>query len=158
MAKKNKLKNVLIGGAVALALIMAGGSLARLSDDTKDLGVMAYSIGEIQELQLDGTGGKIDKKAKTSLYTSKLYNAEDLVAVKVAKDAKVKATVHYYDADGEVYVVGLVVNAGGELKVDSAPQEGTFRIEITPTEDEDGEIGIFEKADYVKAVTVTLLR
>ena len=151
MAKNKKLKDILIGGAVALALVMSGGALARAAaGDTKELSASAYSIGEVTE------EGKIDNEAKTSIYTAK-YDIKDLVSVEVAEDAKVDVFVHCYSNEGE-WFTAVQVSEGESLDISALPAGGTFRIEITPTDDEDEKISFFEKAEYAKAVTVTLKR
>ncbi len=149
MAKKANWKGILLGVAVGAALLMSGGALIRsiTSEKTKELSASAYSIGAVTD------EGKLDNEDKTSIYTNK-FDVADLVSVEIEEDAKVQVFLHYYDAE-DAFMQSVEVVAGEEL---AAAPEGaeTFRVEITPTDDDDGKVGVFEKADYAKLVTVTL--
>ena len=147
MAKKANWKGWLLGVGVGLALIMSGGALARVSSNEKttELSSYKYSIGAVME------NGKIDSEDKASM-TSEKIPVKDLVSIELAEDAEVQVLLHYYDEDG-----GFIqsVEFTGEL-ADAPAGAEEFRVEIIPTDDDDGKIGAFEKGEYAKMVTVTL--
>lgn len=148
MAKKNW-KGLLAIVAIFAALGMSAGALIRVSknEKTKELPSYSYSIGAVTE------EGKLDSEDKTSITSDKL-NVKDLVGIEIAEDAKVQVYVHYYDEDGK-FIQSAEVIEGQELA--EAPETAeTFRVEIVPTDDDDGKISVFEKGDYAGTVTVTL--
>lgn len=146
MAKKNG-KMILMSIGVGLALLLGGGSLARqLSNEkTKELPSYSYTIGAVDE------EGEIDKKDKSSITSDELKVA-DLVSIEIEEDAEVSVFIHWYKEDGDVLGVNEVTDG---TPVAPAGAE-TFRVEIEPTDDDDGEVGTFEKGTYAKLVTVTL--
>ena len=146
-AKKANWRNWLLNIGVCAALVLSAGTLIRVvsNEKTKELPSYSYSIGAVTN------EGKLDSEDKTSMTSEKL-NVKDLVSIEVAEDAKVQVFVHYYTKDGDFL---SSVELSGELG--EAPQGAeTFRVEIVPTDDDDGKIGAFEKGDYAKMVTVTL--
>ena len=150
MAKgKGKWKGILATIAIVAALGMSTGALIRTisNEKTKELPSSAYSIGAVTD------EGKLDSEDKTSITSDKL-NVKDLVSVEKEEDAGVDVYVHYYNEDGE-FLQTVEVVEGEELP--QAPEGAeTCRIEIVPTDDDDGKIGIFEKGDYAGMVKVTL--
>ena len=147
MAKKANWKGWVAGIAIAFAVIMSGGAMARVASNekTKELPSYSYSIGAVME------NGKIDAEDKASMTSDKLA-VKDLVSIELAEDAEVQVLLHYYDEDGAFI---QSVEFTGEL-ADAPAGAEEFRVEIIPTDDDDGKIGTFEKGDYAKMVTVTL--
>ena len=145
-AKKNW-KMILLGVMATLGVALGGGALIRqLSNEkTKELPSYSYTIGAVTD------AGKLDSEDKTSI-TSEKVQVEDLVSIEVAEGAKVQVLVHYFNEDG-VYLSSAEVRGDTPSAPDAAK---TFRVEIIPTDDDDGKITAFEKGDYAKAVTVTL--
>lgn len=146
MAKKNG-KTILLSIGVGLALVMSSGALIRVfsNEKTKELATYSYNIGAVT------TEGNIDKEDKSSITSDKLQ-VKALVSIEKEEDATVLVYVHWYNEDGDLLKTDEVTDETPE-----APEGAeTFRVEIEPTEDEDGEVSIFEKGDYAKMVTVTL--
>ena len=98
-----------------------------------------------------GEDGEIDKGEKTSIVSDEL-KVKDLVSIEIAEDAEVQVFIHWYNEDGD-WMSKVQVTDGTPVAIEGAE---TFRVEIVPTEDEDGEVGVFEKGTYAKLVTVTL--
>lgn len=150
MAKaKANWKGILSVVALIAALGMSAGALIRVAknEKTKELPSYSYSIGAVTD------EGKLDSEDKTSITSDKLQ-VKDLVSIEIEEEAKVQVFVHYYNEDGDFLSTAEVV-AGEELA--EAPEGAeTFRVEIVPTDDDDGKITAFEKGDYAGKVTVTL--
>lgn len=150
MAKKKvNWKSLLLSLGVGLALILSAGALIRVTSNekTKELGSGSYTVAAVTD------AGKLDSEDKTSITSDKL-NVKDLVSIEIEEDAKVQVYVHYYNEDGAFMSTAEVV-AGAELA--EAPEGAdTFRVEIVPTDDDDGKISIFEKGGYADLVKVTL--
>lgn len=146
MAKKDW-KTILLAGGCALALVLSSGALIRQvsSEKTKELQSYSYNIGAVT------AEGNFDKEDKTSITSDKL-KVKDLVSIEIEEDAEVSVSVHWYDEDGTLLKTDAVTD-GTPVAPEGAE---TFRVEIEPTDDEDGEVSIFEKGDYAKLVTVTL--
>ncbi len=146
MAKKNG-KMIALSIGCVLALLLSGGALIRQvsSEKTKELSSYSYTIGAVDE------EGKIDKDEKSSI-TSDELKAKDLVSIEIEEDAEVTVSVYWYDEDGDLLKVDVVTD-GTPVAPEGAE---TFRVEIEPTDDDDGKIGAFEKGSYAKLVTVTL--
>lgn len=147
MAKNGKGKIWLVGLLAGLGVILGGGSLIRQvsKEETKELPSYNYTIGAVTD------EGKLDDEDKTSITSGKLA-VKDLVSIEIEEDADVKVFIHWYDEDN-VHISSAEVTS----ETPSAPEGAkTFRVEIVPTDDEDGKITAFEKGDYAKVVTVTL--
>ena len=146
MARKNGKMMWLSIGCVA-ALLLSGGALARQfsKETTKELSSYSYTIGAV-------TDGAIDKEDKSSITSDKL-KVKNLVSIELDEDADVKVYVHWYDGDGDWLSNSEVTEDGTPVAPDGAE---TFRVEIEPTDDNDGEVSALEKGGYAKLVTVTL--
>ena len=146
MAKKNG-KMIALSIACGLGILLGGGALIRQvsSEKTKELPSYSYTIGAVTN------EGALDKDDKSSITSEKLA-VKDLVSIELAEDAKAKVYVHWYNEDGDWISTSEVTDETPE-----APEGAeTFRVEIEPTDDDDGEVGAFEKGEYAKLVTVTL--
>ena len=144
MAKK---KMWLVTGLACLGIALGGGALIRQvsHEKTKELPSYSYSIGAVTN------DGEFDKKDKQSI-TSEELKVNDLVSIELVEDAEVWVYVHWYDDDGDFISTSNATNGTPE-----APEGAkTFRVEIEPTDDDDGEVSVFEKGGYAKQVTVTL--
>lgn len=146
MAKQN-VKNTLLTIGCVLALVLSSGALIRQfsTEKTKELQSYSYDIGAVT------AEGNFDKEDKTSITSDKL-KVKDLVSIEIDEDAEVTVSVHWYDEDGTLLKTDAVTD-GTPVAPEGAE---TFRVEIEPTDDEDGEVSIFEKGAYAKLVTVTL--
>lgn len=146
MAKKNG-KMIALTIAVVVALGLSSGALIRQisKEKTKELQASSYNIGAVT------AEGTLDKEDKTSITSDKL-KVKDLVSIEVDEESAVKVYLHWYDEDGAFLKTDEVTDNTFEAP-DGAE---TFRIEIEPTDDEDGEVGLFEKGGYADLVTVTL--
>lgn len=147
MAKKAKWQTALIATLAGLGVLLGGGALARQisNEKTKELPTYSYTIGAVDE------EGEIDTKDKSSITSDELKVA-DLVSIEIEEDAEVSVFIHWYNEDGDWMQSGEVTD-----EVPEAPEGAeTFRVEIEPTDDDDGEVGALEKGTYAKMVTVTL--
>lgn len=114
---------------------------------TTTIGGEAYSIGTIDE-----TGEYAE--GDTSIYLRKAITTDGLKC-ELAKDAKIKYQIFYYDKDGKF------VSASEELTADfdgtGIPETAeTAKIVITPTADEDGKVSVVEVLGYASQLTVTV--
>lgn len=146
MAKKDW-KTILLAGGCALALMLSSGALIRQvkSEKTTELSYYSYNIGTVTD------EGKIDADVKTSITSDKL-KVKKLDSIEIDEDAEVNVFVHWYDEDGTLLKTDAVTD-GTPVAPEGAE---TFRVEIEPTDDDDGKISTFEKSGYAKFVTVTL--
>ena len=144
MAKK---KMWFVTALACVGIALGGGALGRqlANEKTKELPTYSYTIGIVDE------DGEIDKGEKTSIVSDEL-KVKDLVSIEIAEDAEVQVFIHWYNEDGD-WMSKVQVTDGTPVAIEGAE---TFRVEIVPTEDEDGEVGVFEKGTYAKLVTVTL--
>lgn len=116
---------------------------------TNRIGGEAYSIGAIDEK------GEV-KNSELSIYTRDGVTVKGLKC-ELAKDAKIKYQIFYYDKDGKF------VSSSAELTADfngtgiPATAE-TAKIVITPTEDKDGKVSITEVLGYAEQLTVQYSR
>lgn len=116
---------------------------------TNRIGGEAYSIGAIDEK------GEV-KNSELSIYTRDGVTVKGLNC-ELAKDAKIKYQIFYYDKDGKF------VSASAELTADF---DGTgipataekAKIVITPTDDKDGKVTITEILGYAGQLTVQYSR
>lgn len=116
---------------------------------TNRIGGEAYSIGAIDEK------GEV-KNSELSIYTRDGVTVKGLKC-ELAKDAKIKYQIFYYDKDGKF------VSSSAELTADfngtGIPATAkTAKIVITPTEDKDGKVTITEILGYAGQLTVQYSR
>ena len=147
MAKKIKIGAGFAATLGAIAIVLSSGALIRQvsSEKTKELPSYSYSIGAVTN------EGEFDKDDKSCI-TSEELEAKDLVSIEIAEDAEVKVFVHWYNEDGDWIQTSEVTDETPEVPEGAE----TFRVEIEPTDDKDGEVSAFEKGTYAKLVTVTL--
>ena len=142
----NKLKLLNILKIVGICLLLASMVViaVRLGkiDKTRELRSTSWSIGRI-----DDTTGKVDSTDKSDLFTNTFLKVEDL-KVEVKENAKVTVQINFYTEDK------TFIEDATDLT--SIPATAKYaRIEIVPTEDNDGKVSIFERLGYIKQVTVT---
>lgn len=159
MAKKMKAKTKkwLKVGCMIIATVLTLGVVVTIasrcdSSKTKELGAFDYKIGALSD-----TDGKTVKDDKSGLVSKDIYDIDGLT-VELAKDADVKYQLNFYDKDKEWLSVSTYSEDFDADKVEALKTIGAeyARIEIIPLEDEDGEVGLFEKSSYIKQVTVTV--
>lgn len=146
--------------AVGLSLVSLTAAVVGLSvkvskqETTKELGASAYAIG-----LLDDSTGKIHEEVdKSGLATTKFYNVDGL-KVEVAKNATVKYQVNYYDKEKNFLAVQTLTEDFDSADIPSSAIEAEYvKIEIVPTDDDDGEVSLLEKMGYVKQVAVTVAK
>lgn len=146
--------------AVALAGVTLTAAVVGLSvkvskqETTKELGASAYSIGLLD----DETGKAFEEADKSGLATTKYYDVEGL-KVEVAKNATVKYQVNYYDEDKKFLAVQTLTEDFDSANMPSEASTAEYvKIEIIPTDDDDGEVSLLEKSGYVKQVSVTVAK
>ena len=90
--------------------------------------------------------------------TNKYYDVEGL-KVEVAKNATVKYQVNYYDEDKKFLAVQTLTEDFDSANMPSEASTAEYvKIEIIPTDDDDGEVSLLEKSGYVKQVSVTVAK
>lgn len=146
--------------AVALAGVTLTAAVVGLSvkvskqETTKELGASAYAVGLLD----DSTGKLHEEVDKSGLATTKFYNVDGL-KVEVAKNATVKYQVNYYDEDKKFLAVQTLTEDFDSADIPSSALEAEYvKIEIVPTDDDDGKVSLLEKAGYVKQVAVTVAK
>ena len=149
MAKKSKLKKVLAGVGIVLALATTGGLIAHWATNKKDDDVesatVKYTIGVMTE------DGKIDDGKKTSLI-SDFVEVENLVIDIPDEDSAVSYKVHYYNEDKE-YVFSTDMFTVDYEQGELGENIKYARIELTAVE-EDVNFNIFNKGFYTIFVNV----
>ena len=147
--KKSDMVKWVVTLLVGLALIAAVVALFVKLDrqtSTTTIGGEAYSIGTIDE-----TGEYAE--GDTAIYLRNGITTDGLKC-ELADDAQIKYQLFFYDADG------AFLEASEELTSDwngSAPEGAeSVKIMITPTEDEDGKVSLFEVLGYADQLTVTV--
>ena len=107
---------------------------------------LTYAIGGIDE----ATGRPVENEC--ALYTK---NAIECTGVELYADfdSEIKYTVYFYDDDENF--ISCQSNTGLNMTVDEMPEGAThIRIAIYPQNDENDEIGTFEKYTYKNQLTV----
>ncbi len=111
---------------------------------TREISWTEYSIGAFDE-----SGKMIESKA--SIITEDFIKVDGLV-FDLKDDAKIEYKVFCYNEDQEFLFV--VDGVDGDVQL---PEGAAYiRIQITPLEDDNGEVSIFEKSGYAKQLTVTV--
>ena len=150
--------------AVGLSLVSLTAAVVGLSvkvskqETTKELGASAYAIGLLDDETgkiPTGDGVEVDKGG---LATTKFYDVDGL-KVEVAKNATVKYQVNYYDEEKKFLAVQTLTDDFDSANIPSTASTAEYvKIEIIPTDDDDGEVSLLEKSGYVKQVTVTVAK
>lgn len=116
---------------------------------TNRIGGEAYSIGAIDEK------GEV-KNSELSIYTRDGVTVKGLKC-ELAKDAKIKYQIFYYDKDGKFVSSSAKLTADFNGTGIPATAE-TAKIVITPTDDKDGKVTITEILGYAGQLTVQYSR
>ena len=145
--KKDKIQNTAIV-ILSLTTVASLGALVatNVSLETKVLKALDYQIATVAD------DGDVEKDGTSSLVSS-LVNAEDL-KIEISEKAVVSYKVHYYDEDKEWLHSTVELNVEYEAELPEGVEAKYARVEIIPNED--NYISIFEKAEYVSQVTVTV--
>lgn len=114
--------------------------------NTTVIGGEAYSIGV-----LDDSGEVTD--GDTAIYLRTPVTTDGL-KVTVAKDAKVTYKLYFYDVDGKFVSATTAQSADYNGTIPTTAE--TVRVVITPTEDKDGKVSVFEVLGYAEQITVTV--
>ncbi len=133
----------LVGAVIGLAVQLD----RRTTIET--VGGEAYSIGLIDE---DGT----NKDGDTAIYLRKGISVNGL-RCSLAEDAKIEYRIFFYDKDGKFISASETLTSDYDGK-DIPALAKTARIQITPTEDEDGKVSLVEVLGYANQLTVTVAR
>ena len=158
-----------VGVVAVVATVLAGAALAvgisshsrvDKTETTKELGVTSFSIGLLDDTTGKLPSGEDAEKDKGGLSTSKFYKFEGLT-IESAKDSTVKYCVNYYAEDKsflglETYQVGQDFTTSDVSGAGASAQY--VKIEIIPTDDDDGEVSIFELPGYVSQLTITVTK
>ena len=150
--------------AVVLAFVMLTAAVVVLfvkvskqEETTEVLSARAFSVGLLN----DATGrlpSNEDKVDKGGLATDEYYSFEGLKIV-IAKNATVKYQVNYYDDEKFFLIAQTFTEDFNSLNIFSEAKRAKYvKIEIIPTEDDDGKIGFFEKSGYAKQLTITVAK
>lgn len=151
--KKGTWKYVAIGAVVAIsAVIGAGVAFGRDKDEekTKTLNSLDYGI-----YRLDDTTGKKDEDDKSGISTKDFYKVDELKSIEIGSN-DVTYYVNVYDKDKNFIKVDEYKADITDVDLTAYERIGAvfFKVEIVDSEDD--EIGLLEKGDLVKQVTVTL--
>ncbi len=149
-AKANTKKWLKIAAAIAAGVLVVGaivGLSVKLDRQTTTVrvGTESYSVGVLNEK------GEVKDK-NTAIIMEKSVNADGLSCT-LAENAKITYQIFFYDKDDEFISATdtLTTNYDGS----ETPSNAKYvRIMITPTADEDGKVGFFEKGEYAKQLTV----
>ena len=158
MAKFRKKGNILF--TVALAAILALGTFGFVNlfkrldnlEPTKTVSSSAYARG-----LLDDTTGKLPRDSEDIDYSGihmKNYINADGLKCELAKDAKIKYQINFFDEDYQFLGVSdrLTEDFDGVEHIEGAK---FVLIEIMPTADADGIVSSSEVNGYAKQLTVT---
>lgn len=156
MRISTKTKNLLKKVGIILLCVIAVGLCASVvlgtNDDTDYKRVnLTWDVGGI-----DDENGAYIPELENSIYTVKSLECS---AISLAADfnSDIRYSVYFYDEHDEF--IQLVQNTGRELVVegDAFPENAvSVRIVITPNDDENGKIGLFEKYKYANQLTVKI--
>ncbi len=149
--KSDKIKWTVMGILVAMLAIAVMAMAVALNREvtTKDIPGTAYEIGIIDET--DGAA----KDSELAIRTRE-YKDVDGLTVKVDNEAKIEYKLFFYDEDKAFISAtnALTADFDGEI-----PENAKyFKIELTPTADEDGKVTLIEVLGYADLVTVTINR
>lgn len=147
---KSKVKRILKIIGVAALSVLATVTVLRFTvgfADTKTIGSMAYSVGAIND------AGKIEQD-EGSIYTRDFVKAEGM-QVDVNKKADVSYKVFFFDKDNNF------LSCTNELTTDfvktGVPEGAVYaKVMVTPLDDDDGKVGIFEVGNYANQIKVTV--
>ena len=147
--------------AIALVALVACGACYsavqhfKQDEDTSDVKTLVAQ--DYERCALDDTTGVAAEEDQSALSTSGFYNLDGL-KITLAKDATIKYQVNYYDEEYAFLGVDTLEEDFGEEQAKTAKEIGAkyVKIEIIPTDDEDGVISALEKSTYVKQLTVEI--
>lgn len=147
-------KIVTVVCVVVAGLFLIGGAAWLFGKDKpKTLGASDYARYTLN------AAGVANKDDKSGITTKEFIPLEEIDTIKLAEDAEVVYEMNYYKSDKTfVRMEWRNIDYDAETEAAGLAAEGIayVRIEILPTADEDGEVGVFEKNDYVEQLTVTL--
>lgn len=155
--RSNRTKWIAVSIAGILMSVGIVGLAVKVSDmeATKTLGSSAYSIG-----LLDDTTGKLPSENvdKGGLRTTKFYKYEGLKC-EIESDSTIEYQVNFYDEDKKFLAVQTLQDDFDSSNIPTEASTAKYvKIEIIPTEDDDGEVGILEKSGYVEQLKVTVTK
>lgn len=130
---------------LGLAGAVIGLSIQLSRTETTTLGGEAYSIGALDE----ETGEYAE--STTSIYTRKSYSVSGLKC-ELSNNAMITYQLFFYDKDGKFVSSTLLLTSdfNGTVPAEAA----TFKVLITPTNDEDGKVSVVEVLGYANQLTV----
>ena len=153
MKISNKTKKYLTYAAMAVLAVLVLALVGTLifggyEDSDYKTTNMTWDVGGIQ------SNGQFDRDEKGALYTKDLIRCTGF-EIYSKFDSENDIRVCFYD-DTDKYISDMTAE-GLELKCDSFPENAVgIRIVVTPLDDEDGKIGLFEKSGYANQITVKL--
>lgn len=151
--RKNNLKSIILVLLVIASVVALGAGVMSLTkNETKKIGVSAFSIGS-----LDENGEYVEDK--TALYTKEAFSCLDL-RVEPEFDFQGTYDVYFYDANDNFYKSVKAING---VYDEDFPLANYARIVIHPEIPEgvnkkDFRIAFYEKAKYAKKVTITVAK
>lgn len=145
--------------AIALVALVACGACYsavqhfKKDEDTSDVKTLVAQ--DYARCTLNDTTGLADEEDQSGVSTSSFYNLDGL-KITLAEDATIKYQINYYDEEYAFLGVDTFEKDFGEEQAKTAQEIGAkyVKIEIIPTEDEDGVVSALEKSSYVKQLTV----
>ncbi len=148
-AKSDKIKWIAVAVAIVLLAAALIAVIVKISDKdtTKQIGYTAYKVGRLSD-----TDGKTLVKDDESGIYMKDYVEVDGLMVELAKDAKITYQINFYD---ESYKFISVKDMTANLAASDIPATAKYaRIEIIPTADKDGKVGLLEVKEYAEMLIV----
>ena len=153
MRKSSLILTIILAFVVVLGAIGFVSLFKRVDklEPTKTVSVSQYARGLLSD-----TTGRLPKDSTdidySGIHMKSYINADGLIC-EIAKDAKIKYEINFYDEDYQfISVSKMTTDYDGE----SNPEGAKFAmIEIIPTADPDGEVSTFEVVGYAKLLTVT---
>lgn len=152
MAKK-KLDWKVLGATLlaGLAVILSAGALvkANRAETTETLGATSFTVAVVE------ADGCVDEDGVSSI-VSKMIKLDGL-KVELVEKSEVTYQLHWYDK-GEDYISSTAeLSVNFDVSSTVIPDEAKYAIvEVTPVDDEDGEISFLEKFEYLDSITVTV--
>jgi hypothetical protein len=151
----NKTKNLIKKVGILLLCVIAVGLVASAvvgaADDSDYKRThLRWDVGGIDE------NGAYNPELENSIYTVKSLECS-AISLAADFDSDISYSVYFYDENDEF--IQVIQNDGRELEVegDSFPETAvSVRIVITPNDDENGKIGLFEKSKYANQLTVKI--
>lgn len=151
-----KVRRIIIGVAVVLALVLAIVAMAKIGkiEKTKELGLTSFEIGTLNAS--DGKEAKSNFAFRTDYQKSAKFNK-----IELAEDADVTYVIYYYNADKKFIGKSNALSAAttelpATQTVDSASENVRYYRVAVLVPDTKDEVTLLNLNSYVKQITITV--